>query len=122
MGDRQKSIYVGGLPQQVNEEVLTSIFITFGDIKYIELVTDPKGGHKGYAFIEFDEEEDATNAIDNMDESEVYGRVISVKKQQKMRPNLDKAIWLTEEYQKQYGTVTQEGEDETGTQPHDGDK
>lgn len=34
--------------------------------------------HRGHAFVEFLEEEDAQHAIDNMDASELFGRVIKV--------------------------------------------
>lgn len=36
------------------------------------------GKHRGFGFVEFEEEDDATQAIDNMHESELYGRVITV--------------------------------------------
>ena len=37
--------------------------------------TDP---HRGFGYVEFSLPEDAREAIDNMDQSELYGRVIKV--------------------------------------------
>lgn len=36
------------------------------------------GLHRGFGFVEFDEEEDATEAAKNMDNSELYGRTLRV--------------------------------------------
>jgi peptidyl-prolyl isomerase E (cyclophilin E) len=48
---------------------------------------------KGYAFVEYEEEDDAANAIDNMNDAEIYGKVVSVSKLQKQRQGLDRAVW-----------------------------
>lgn len=36
------------------------------------------GKHRGFGFVEYEDEDDANQAIDNMHESELYGRVITV--------------------------------------------
>ena len=48
--------------------------------------------HRGFAFIEFEEEEDTLAAIDNMHLSELFGRVIKVNltKPSKLRENMNK--------------------------------
>jgi RNA recognition motif-containing protein len=80
---RQKAtIYVGGLSPEVNANVLHDAFYPFGDIADISLPkpelksnTDP---HRGFGYIEFESPDDAKEAIDNMDQSELFGRVIKV--------------------------------------------
>jgi RNA recognition motif-containing protein len=52
--------------------------------------------HKGYAFVEFELPEDAAAAMDNMNRSELYGRVISVNystPKNFMKENVDKPVW-----------------------------
>lgn len=36
------------------------------------------GKHRGCGFVEFEEEQDANHAIDNMNEAELYGRILTV--------------------------------------------
>lgn len=43
----------------------------------MESVDNP---HKGYGFVEFEEEEDCDAAIDNMNLAELHGKVIKVTK------------------------------------------
>jgi RNA recognition motif-containing protein len=76
------TIFVGGLDNAVNQQTLHAAFIPFGDIVDISLPknevpnsTDP---HRGFGYVEFEQAEDAKEAIDNMDQSELYGRVIKV--------------------------------------------
>ena len=61
-------IYVGGLDDQVDERVLHSAFIPFGEIINIEIPPDYENHtkHRGFAFIEYELAEDAAAAIDNM--------------------------------------------------------
>lgn len=76
------TLYVGGLDNAVTAAVLHAAFIPFGEIVDISLPkpdlpssTDP---HRGFGYVEFVLQEDAHEAMDNMDQSELYGRVIKV--------------------------------------------
>jgi RNA recognition motif-containing protein len=76
------TVYVGGLAPVVTTANLHDAFIPFGEIVDISLPknenpnsTDP---HRGFAYVEFEDEEDAKEAIDNMDQAELFGRVIKV--------------------------------------------
>lgn len=56
--------------------------------------------HKGFGFVEFEEEEDAASAIENMDGGEVYGKVLKVniaKPSSKSIPH-GKSLWSAEEW------------------------
>ena len=48
---------------------------------------------KGFAFVEFEEEEDAMAAMDNMNNSELYGRVLTVNVAKAQAMNRYRAIW-----------------------------
>lgn len=61
------TLYVGGLEESVNEAILHSAFIPFGEIKDVSIPLDHASGkHRGFGFIEFEEKDDAADAIDNM--------------------------------------------------------
>jgi RNA recognition motif-containing protein len=76
------TVYVGGLAPPVTAGNLHDAFIPFGEIADVSLPksenpnsTEP---HRGFAYIEYGDAEDAKEAIDNMDQAELFGRVIKV--------------------------------------------
>ncbi|RDL40369.1 Uncharacterized protein BP5553_00348 [Venustampulla echinocandica] len=76
------TVYVGGLSPMVNAENLAAAFLPFGEIADISLPkpdspnsTEP---HRGFGYVEFEDAEDVKDAIDNMDQSELFGKVIKV--------------------------------------------
>lgn len=87
----KSTIFIGGLSQSVTSTTLQSAFIPFGLINDISLPspdtrstsqtaanTRPSDTHKGFGYIEFADPADAAEAIDNMDQAELFGRVIKV--------------------------------------------
>lgn len=78
------TVYVGGLATVVTVATLHDAFLPFGDIADVSLpknenpnskATEP---HRGFAYVEFEDADDAKEAIDNMDQSEFFGRIIKV--------------------------------------------
>ncbi|KAK4130848.1 hypothetical protein BT67DRAFT_445172 [Trichocladium antarcticum] len=78
------TVYVGGLSPAVTTTTLSEAFLPFGEIADVSLprnenpqtaATEP---HRGFAYVEFEDAEDAKEAIDNMDQAELFGRVIKV--------------------------------------------
>lgn len=52
------TLYVGGLEESVNEAILHSAFIPFGDIKDVNIPMDhATGKHRGFGFVEFEGKE-----------------------------------------------------------------
>lgn len=105
MSDQSRNLatlFVGGLDNAVNASTLHDAFLPFGEIVDINLLkpelkssTDP---HRGFAHVEFTLPEDAREAIDNMDQSELYGRVIKVNQAKPMKEAGEKlgsrtAVW-----------------------------
>ncbi|KAL9640770.1 MAG: hypothetical protein Q9164_000085 [Protoblastenia rupestris] len=101
------TIYVAGLENAVNDKILADAFVPFGEIVDVTLPkpelpssTDP---HRGFGYIEFESPADAKEAIDNMDQSEFFGRVIKVA-QAKPQKNASEglgsktAVWESESY------------------------
>lgn len=67
MGDNKRTVYIGGLADEVTEQLVNDAFIPFGDIVEIQMPVDYESQkHRGFAFIEFETAEDAAAAIDNM--------------------------------------------------------
>lgn len=108
----KKCIYVGGLTETVDTNILRSIFAAFGDVVDLKMPIEILSGkHKGYAFIEFKDNEDAQDAIDNMHESEIYGKTIRVTsaKGRSMDGDLStstKAIWHSDAWLEQFAGKT----------------
>ena len=78
----KSTIYVAGLDNAVSDKILADAFLPFGEIADVTLPkpelpssTDP---HRGFGYVEFELPGDAKEAIDNMDQSELFGRVIKV--------------------------------------------
>ncbi|KAK4189969.1 peptidyl-prolyl cis-trans isomerase E [Podospora australis] len=78
----KSTVYIGGLAPQVTVQSLQDAFIPFGEIADVSLPkndnpnsTDP---HRGFAYVEFEDADDAKEAIDNMDQAELFGRTIKV--------------------------------------------
>jgi RNA recognition motif-containing protein len=79
---QKNKIFIGNLSYGTTADTLTEIFLKFGEI------TDcykPDG--KGFGFITFKTDEQAQNAIDEMDGQDLDGRAISVSL---ARPKTDK--------------------------------
>ncbi|KAK2167668.1 hypothetical protein LSH36_25g01021 [Paralvinella palmiformis] len=79
MASNKRIIYVGGLAEEVDEKILHAAFIPFGDLLDIQIPLDYETEkHRGFAFVEFELAEDAAAAIDNMNDSELFGKTIRV--------------------------------------------
>ena len=78
-------------------ETLNAAFVPFGDVRDVQIPMDYKEGkHKGFGFVEFAEEDDAAAAVDNMDNAELFGRVLRVNVSQG-RGSKREAIWAVDE-------------------------
>ncbi len=102
------TVYVGGLGPQATTANVFDAFIPFGDIADVTLPKsdrhakqqrtngvgddaagagpstehgadpDAEAGHRGFAYVEYEDADDAKEAIDNMDKSEFFGRTLKV--------------------------------------------
>ncbi|KAJ9440402.1 Peptidyl-prolyl cis-trans isomerase E [Diplonema papillatum] len=104
MAEERRVLYVGGLSEDVSETVVEECFRPFGDLVLpINMPKDPDSGrHKGFAFVEFELQEDAAAAIENMNASEIYGRVLKVNlaRPDAVKGQRNKAVWDTKREEK----------------------
>ena len=137
---KKKTIYVGGLTEEVDEKVLRAAFIPFGDISEVQIPQDYETEkHRGFAFIDYELPEDAqgrTNsydnswgasiyqhfilaAIDNMHDSELFGRTLRVNlaKPLRIKEGATRPVWADEEWLQMYDSGKKEGKTDTEADP-----
>ena len=72
-------IYVGNLPYQLTDVELDELFAEFGSVLNARVITDKYSGRsKGFGFVEMPNQEEAEEAIKQLDGKEVSGRNIKV--------------------------------------------
>ncbi|KAL8812675.1 MAG: hypothetical protein Q9223_000563 [Gallowayella weberi] len=113
----KSTIYVGGLENAVTEKLLADAFLPFGEIVDVILpkpdLPSSRDPHRGFGYVEFEVTGDAKEAIDNMDQSEFFGRVIKVaaaKPQKDSNEGLGSktAVWETEGWIAKHGGVSED--------------
>lgn len=81
-------LYVGGLAYSVNDSQLNDFFSTAGTVVSASVITDKFSNQsKGFGFVEMSSEDEAKEAIKQLNEKELDGRRISVNE---ARPREDR--------------------------------
>ena len=82
------NIFVAKLNFDTDEFTLRSAFEEFGEVESVKIIMDKfTGKSKGYGFVEMPNEEEGHNAISQLNETEVDGRSIVVKKSEPRERN-----------------------------------
>jgi len=82
-----KKLYVGNLPYSVTDEQLGQMFAQFGQVSSAVVIKfKDTGRSKGFGFVEFDKDEDADKAIEEMNGKEIEGRNLVVNEARPMQP------------------------------------
>jgi RNA recognition motif-containing protein len=75
------NIFVAKLNFDTQEDYLREVFEEYGEVASASVITDKfTGKSKGYAFVEMPNDAEAEKAIAELNESEIDGRTIVVKK------------------------------------------
>ena len=93
--------------------MLRAAFIPFGDISEVQIPIDySTEKHRGFAFIEYELPEDAQAAIDNMHDSELFGRTLRVNlaKPLRIKEGSTRPVWADEEWLQTYSGKKSEEE------------
>jgi RNA recognition motif-containing protein len=73
------NIYVGNLSRTVTEDALRKLFEAFGAVSSVKIMTDKFTGEpRGFAFLTMEDEEQAQQAINALDNSDLEGQRIRV--------------------------------------------
>ncbi len=82
------NIYVGNLPYQLTEEELKEVFAEFGEVESSKIIMDKYSGRsKGFGFVEMPNDEEAKQAIENLNDTDVKGRNIRVNQARERNDN-----------------------------------
>jgi RNA recognition motif-containing protein len=74
-----KNIFVSNLPFKMEEDQLKDIFEKFGEVSTVKIIKDRDTGRsKGFGFVEMTDDTDASEAIEDLNGSDVQGRAIVV--------------------------------------------
>ncbi|KAL8644136.1 MAG: hypothetical protein Q9210_007407 [Variospora velana] len=72
-------IYIGGLPFDLSEGDIVTIFSQYGEPTFVKLVRDKETGKsKGFAFLKYEDQRSTDLAVDNLGGATVMGRVLKV--------------------------------------------
>jgi cold-inducible RNA-binding protein len=74
-----RKLYVGNLPYDTGEQDLQALFGSVGTVESVSVMRDMATGRaRGFAFVEMATDEDAQNAINQLDKHELGGRSLTV--------------------------------------------
>jgi RNA-binding motif X-linked protein 2 len=72
-------IYVGGLPFELSEGDIITIFSQYGEPVFINLIRDKETGKsKGFCYIKYEDQRSCDLAVDNLGGATVMGRMLNV--------------------------------------------
>jgi RNA recognition motif-containing protein len=72
-------LFIGSLPWSVNDAELKSLFEPYGNVQSAKVITDKQTRRsKGFGFVEFETEAEASAAINALNDTEIKGRKIVV--------------------------------------------
>ncbi|MBD3278753.1 MAG: RNA-binding protein [Candidatus Aegiribacteria sp.] len=75
----KNKLFVGSLSWDTTDEGLEEAFAAHGSVTEAKVITDRNTGRsRGFGFVTFENEEDASTAMDAMNNTELDGRTIRV--------------------------------------------
>lgn len=74
-----KKLYVGNLPFSIDDEQLHQAFSSYGQVLSAKVIIDRDSGRsKGFGFVELSSDNEAQNALNSLNGSQLGGRDINV--------------------------------------------
>ena len=72
-------VYIGGLPFDLSEGDILTIFSQYGEPTYLNLIRDKDSGKsKGFAFLKYEDQRSTDLAVDNLGGATIMGRILKV--------------------------------------------
>jgi RNA recognition motif-containing protein len=82
-----RKLYVGNLPYETNEDDLQALFAQAGGVESVNVMRDRETGRaRGFAFVEMVSDEDAQQAITQLNEQPFGGRRLTVNEARPQMP------------------------------------
>ena len=73
------NIYVGNLHFDLNEDELKKAFEEYGEVSTVKIITDKATGRsRGFGFVEMTNDNEAQDAISNLNGTDIKGRKVNV--------------------------------------------
>ena len=83
-------LYVGGLPYSVTETQLEEVFAPHGTVESARVITDRMTGRsRGFGFVEMSSPEEAEEAIQKLNGTDLEGRSLTVNEAKPQQPRSD---------------------------------
>ena len=80
-------IYVGNLPYTATEEDVSDLFVEFGPVERVKIITDRDSGQsKGFAFVTLGDQSQLNAAIEATNEKDFHGRALRVNASEPREP------------------------------------
>ncbi len=80
-------LYVGGLPYSVTETQLEEIFAAHGTVESARVITDRMTGRsRGFGFVEMSSPEEAEEAMQKLNGTDLEGRSLTVNEAKPQQP------------------------------------
>jgi len=80
-------LYVGGLPYSVTETQLEEVFAAHGTVESARVITDRMTGRsRGFGFVEMSSPEEAEEAIQKLNGTDLEGRSLTVNEAKPQQP------------------------------------
>lgn len=73
-----KRLFVKNIPYQVNKDILREVFVDFGKLSECIVPCNNDGESRGIAFITYEKEAEAAQALSQLDNEIVFGRILHV--------------------------------------------
>lgn len=77
------NVFIKNLDEKVDDEELKKMFSAYGTIKSAVIMRDDQGKTKGFGFVNFEQPEEAEDAVSKLNDTEVDGKTIFVGRAQK---------------------------------------
>jgi len=77
------NVFIKNLDEKVDDEHLKNMFTPFGTIKSAIIMRDDQGKSKGFGFVNFENPEEAEDAVTKLNDTEIDGKTVFVGRAQK---------------------------------------
>jgi RNA recognition motif-containing protein len=82
------NIYVGNLHFDLSEDELKKAFEEYGEVKAVKIISDKATGRsRGFGFVEMTNDNEAREAINNLNGADIKGRKVNVNQAREKERN-----------------------------------
>ena len=83
MKSQYTNLYIKNIDQEMSQEEFEQLFAKYGKVTSALLSIDEEGKSKGFGFVNYENHEEAQKAVDELHDSEHYGKKLFVSRAQK---------------------------------------